>query len=169
MNFILNLLIFNPLEAIILVLFINSLSKEKFKVKNLLHCFVLGAVNLLVQYLNIFIKNDIMIFVYDILVALILMPFILYAFVINIYNKPIKISLCFAACLFNFITICLGIRFTSYFDTFEIWFNSSNIFPRIIDMIYVDSIIKFVQFIILFIFIKGVRFYHEKVFKENSD
>lgn len=163
MNFTLSLIIYNPLEAIVIILFLVSLSREKFEIKNLLSCFVLGAINLVLQYPNKFIQNEVLIFIYDVFVALVLMSFTSYLTYLLTFKKSICMYKCFLASVFNFVTIYVGIYFVQLIGITDIFFNVEQ--PLISEFL-ANFTIKVVQFVLLIILNYGVNFYNEKFIKK---
>lgn len=167
MNLTLSLIIYNPLEALVLILFVTSLLKDKFTLKKLNSCFVLGAINLLFQYPSKFFDNSLFIFIYDIVITLIVMSFTLYIYYFYTFHKSPKIFKCFLACLFNFITIYIGVYVSRIVGITDIIFSSK--YSNLITEFSVNMIIKIVQFISLFIIKFGVDFYNEKNIKKNCN
>lgn len=168
MNFILNLVIYNPLESLILISFVAFLNKEKFKIKNMFECFLLGAVNLFLQYPGQFIDNSVITLTYDVLINNVFLAITLYFAYYYIFNNSPKIYKCFYACIFNYTSLGIAIYLVDTFSTFEVWFPTTQQLPSITNMISVDIIVKLLQFLMLFIFEKGVV-YIEKFIKKTSN
>lgn len=163
MNFTLSLIIYNPLEAIVIILFLVSLSREKFKIKNLLSCFILGAVNLILQYPNKFIQNEVLVFIYDVFVALVLMSFTSYFAYLLTFKKSISMYKCFLASVFNFVTIYIGIYTVQLLGITDIFFNVEQ--PLISEFL-TNFTIKVIQFVLLIILNYGVNFIMKNLLKK---
>lgn len=163
MNFTLSLIIYNPLEAIVIILFLVSLSREEFKIKNLLSCFILGAVNLVLQYPNKFIQNEVLVFIYDVFVALVLMSFTSYFAYLLIFKKSISMYKCFLASVFNFVTIYIGIYTVQLLGITDIFFNVEQ--PLISEFL-TNFTIKVIQFVLLIILNYGVNFIMKNLLKK---
>lgn len=163
MNFTLSLIIYNPLEAIVIILFLVSLSREKFKIKNLLSCFILGAVNLVLQYPNKFIQNEVLVFIYDVFVALVLMSFTSYFAYLLTFKKSISMYKCFLASVFNFVTIYIGIYTVQLLGITDIFFNVEQ--PLISEFL-TNFTIKVIQFVLLIILNYGVNFIMKNLLKK---
>ena len=168
MNFYLNLIIFNPLEALLLILFVSLSEKDKINIKKLPYCFVLGCINLLLQETGNLINNNMYKVVYDVIVSIVFLSFTLQYVYGMLSNKPIRPSRYFYSCLFNYISLFISVIIIDYFTKLEIWFPTSENLPSVYNMIVVDVLIKILQFIMLFIILKGERFY-EKSVKEIGD
>lgn len=164
MNFTLSLIIYNPLEAIVLILFLVSLSREKFKIKNLLSCFVLGAVNLVLQHPDKFIQNEVLIFIYDVFVALVLMSFTSYFAYLLMFKKSISLYKCFLACVFNFITIYIGIYAVQLSGVTDVVFVTR--YSNLISEFLINFTIKVIQFVLLIILNYGVNFIMKNLLKK---
>lgn len=87
MSFITNLIIFNPLEALLLILFVNIYQKNRVTQRDIPFIMLLSTVNLLVQSVNVFLRNEIAVFIYDVAVSLLFMPIILYFVYVYAFKK----------------------------------------------------------------------------------
>lgn len=165
MSIVESLLLYNPLEALILILFCDIFTKRNFKRIDIIHFYILGGINLFVQSIKFLFSNLSIIFIYDILVNFIFMCIICYFYYNLFMMKPgnrIRFSLILIPQIFNYCTICFVVYyFNSVFNevyTFE--FNSK--FYEFLANITV----RILQFLIILIIKFGVYVY-EKDFKRN--
>lgn len=86
MSFLPSLVLYNPLEALVIILICDLFTKRKFKLIDIVHCYVLGAINLMIQYISVFINDSALQLIYNIFVSLILTSIITYLY----YNLAIK-------------------------------------------------------------------------------
>lgn len=166
LNFWLSALIYNPLEAFILIYFCSIFTKIEINKNIIKHCYLLGFINLLIQYISIYIESKSISFLYDLLIALIISPFVLIFYLKIFIIEIFKIRYCFYSCIFNFISLYISIIFIDSFKLLNIWYSSYDIYPNILCMFVTDSIIKIVQFLLLYLFKIG-DYYYEKNFKRN--
>lgn len=80
MSFLPSLLLYNPLEAFIILLFCNVCSGTKTKIRIILDSYILGTLNFVVQYPNMFLENPMWQLIYNVFVVLIIMPLIAYLY-----------------------------------------------------------------------------------------
>lgn len=166
LNFWLSALIYNPLEAFILIYFCSIFTKIEIHKNIVKNCYLLGFINLLIQYVSIYIESKSLSFLYDLIVALIVSPVILVFYSRLFIIKIFKIRYCFYACIFNFISLYISIIFIDSFKLLDIWYSSYSIYPSNLYMFITDSIIKIFQFLLLYLFKIG-DCYYEKNFKRN--
>ena len=152
MNFYLSLFLYNPLEAFVLIIFCSMFSYIKINKNIVRDCYMLGSINLFIQYLNKIFTEDIIILVYDTIVSLFLMPLVLFIF-LNFNNYNIKFYTCICSCIFNFLTIFVGLMFTDTFCIFEVYFNIKR---SIQYEVFVNLIIKILQLFTLILIRYGV-------------
>ena len=163
MSFITNLIIFNPLEALLLILFVNIYQKNRVTQRDIPFIMLLSAVNLLVQSVNVFLRNEIAVFIYDVAVSLLFMPIILYFVYVYAFKKIPKVFECFMAGSFNFVTIFIALYLAEKFSVCSVSFN---IEQGLFSKLFCNTFIKVVQYTLLTILKLGAYFY-EKVSKED--
>lgn len=161
LNFWLSVLIYNPLEAFILIYFCSIFTEIRINKSTIKHCYILGFINLLFQYYTTFLDIEIISFCYDIFVALFLSPLILKNYFSNFVYKNIKIDIFIYSCIFNFITIFLCNYIISKFLNFDYSYIGYNC---LISEFFSNCISKFLQFVFLYL-LKGCRFYMKKFLK----
>lgn len=125
MLFLESLFLYNVLEVLIIILFCNLLSNDGFNINDIKHCFILGAINLAIQYVNLLISNAIFQLLYNLGVMFVLMPiisFLYFRFTTHKYN----IQYCFLACVFIFITSVI----------------LTNIFNNVFGTVFIDTFIN---------------------------
>lgn len=147
MNIFLSLLIFNPLEAIVLFWAAIGDKSKVFRKENIKHFYILGTINFYLQYfvenLPPSIINLFLTYFYSILIP----AFILKIYFLKIMKINIKFLRCFFAMIFTAITILFGIIVVNNFF-FNAGIEVTNIYIEII----VNLFIKFIQLLLLFIF-----------------
>lgn len=166
LNFCLSALIYNPLEAFILIYFCSIFTEIRINKSIIKHCYILGFINLLFQYYTVYIESKILSLSYDLFIALIISPIILAFYIKNFIVLLFKLKICFCACIFNFLSLYISIIIINLFDYLEIWYPVYEIYPNNISMFNTDLFIKIFQFLILYLFKKG-DLYYEK-FVENN-
>ena len=130
MSFLESLFLYNILEALIIMLFCNVLSGDKFNFKDLKYCYFLGAINLSLQYINLLILNSVFQLIYNLFVMFVIMPCVAFVYLHRFYNY--KILYCFYSCVFIFITSTL----------------LTNVFNSILNTIFVNTFVnKYYEFI----------------------
>lgn len=161
MLFLESLFLYNVLEALVIILFCNLLNNSKFKIGDIKHCFILGAVNLAIQYINLLISNAIFQLLYNLGVMFILMPiisFLYFRFTIRKYN----ILYCFLACVFIFIT---SVILTSIFNNiFGIVFINTFI-NKYYDFIF-NIVLRVFEILLIYLLYKGKCFIMKKLLKK---
>lgn len=163
MGFIINLIIFNPLEALLLILFVNIYQKNRVTQRDIPFIMLLSTVNLLVQSVNVFMRNEIVVFIYDVAVSLMFMPTILYFVYVYAFKKIPKVFDCFMAGSFNFVTIFIALYLAEKFSVCSVSFNTER---ELFSKLSCNTFIKVVQYTLLTILKLGEYFY-EKVSKED--
>lgn len=166
LNFWLSVLIYNPLEAFILIYFCSIFTEIRINKSIIKHCYILGFINLLFQYYTMYITIKSLSFYYDLFIALIISPVILIFYLKFFIIKKIKIKLCFYACIFNFLSLYLSVAILNSVKILEIWYPSYSVYPNSVSMFITDLIIKILQFLLLYLFKVG-DFYYERNFKKN--
>lgn len=163
-NTLLNLILYNPLEALLIVLFVYIVSNKSFKMsKSIFFYIFLGSINFIFQNLTELFNDNMGIFVISLFEALVTLPLILYLYILNFCKEKVKLFLCFLAGVFNFITIYIGVYICEIFSVGQMVF--VNKYIDVISELNINITIKIVQFLLI-IFVKlGVDFY-EKVFKK---
>ena len=154
LNFWLSALIYNPLEAFILIYFCKNIIK---------HCYLLGFINLLFQYSTVvYIQNESLSLIYDLVLALVISPFILLIYLKIFSIILLKLQICFYACIFNFISLYMVIILI---DTIK---NNTIIFNEIRSLeyeIFINLTIKIFQLLLFLIFRLGEMFM-KKILKQ---
>jgi hypothetical protein len=103
-----SLLLYNPLEALLLIMFCDIFTKRKMTKLDLLHCLGLGAINLSIQYVTTLVNSPVSSLIADIVIAL-MMSIILYGYYNIVMKCEVKFLLSGASMAFCFFTIPLGI------------------------------------------------------------
>lgn len=160
MSFLESLFLYNVLEVLIIMLFCNVLSDNKFKVEDIKHCYILGAINLSIQYVNLLISNSVFQLLYNLIVMFILMPIISYLYFYKIHKY--NISHCFYSCVFIFITSTI---LTNIFN---------NVFNTIFVNVFVNQYYEFIfnislrafQLLLIYLLYKGKCFVMKKLLKK---
>lgn len=169
MNILWSLILYNPLEALTLILFCDMISKRKFRFFDVLHCYILGTINLLFQISRMLFDNKIIILFLDLFVALVIMTITLNLY----YNKQIlskseceKTTLkhSFCAIALNYVSIMIS--------TFVL----NSLFGKIYDSNYTTSYYEFISnifirliFLLIVGFISDWRLKYEKRTKEDCN
>lgn len=154
LNFWLSALIYNPLEAFILIYFCSIFTEIKIDKNIIKHCYILGFVNLLFQYIGKSIGNNAHVFIYNIFVALILTPILLYIYIKLIFFKKINFVICIYSAIFNFVTLYIALLIINSFKNITV-FNVDRSFNH---ELFVNFLIKIIQLFIFLQFKKGVGF-----------
>lgn len=157
-NTYLSLLIFNPLEAAVLFLAATGDFKLVFSRKFIKHWFILGSINFVFQYLAFCLDVGFARLFTNHINSIILASIILYIYlkhILKVYKSNLKIVI---AALYNAITIIFILIFFENIISYN--FN-------IYDEIIVNFIIKVLQFLLLYIFFKGVKKYEKFCKKFN--
>lgn len=123
MSFVYSLILYNPLETLMSILFCDALTKRKFNVNDWKAVYVLSTVNLLIQYLNIYISNTLFKLTYNIFVNLVVMTITLFVIYFVFFYKEIDHKTnnlvlmyrnAFLSQAFNFTSICVVIAAYNY-------------------------------------------------------
>lgn len=160
MSIVESLLLYNPLEALVLILFCDIFTKRKFKKTDIIHCYILGGINLFIQSIRYLFPDPLLMLVYDIIAVFVIGVFITYFYYFVFIGTKIRISRSFLAHIFNYTAMCfVAVIFNNIFNnvyTFQFSNKNYEFFTNI-------SLRIFEIFIVLIIKI-GVIFY-EKYFK----
>lgn len=150
MSIWLSLLLFNPLESVVLFWAAIGDSKEVFKKKNIKHFYILGTINFIFQYFFENIKAGIFNLFGQYLLGLFVIPLIFF-----FYFKKLSFLNCLLAGFFNLITIMILVIIFS-----EIFFGALDVENMdLIQEFIINLAIKFFQFLLLYI----------KFFKERKN
>ena len=154
LNFWLSALIYNPLEAFILIYFCSIFTEIKINKNIIKHCYILGFINLLIQYIDKFILNDELSFIYNIFITLFLSEIILNLYIKKILLNNIEFKICIYSSVFNFITLYLSIVLINSIKTITV-FNTIRSFEY---ELFVNLFIKIIQILLLITLKNGVDF-----------
>lgn len=157
-NTYLSLLIFNPLEAAVLFLAATGDFKLVFSRKFIKHWFILGTINFVFQYLASCLDIGFAKLFVNHINSIVLAAVILYIYlkyILKIFKPKFKVL---TVALYNAITIIFILIFFENIISYN--FN-------IYDEIIVNFIIKVLQFLLLYIFFKGVKKYEKFCKKFN--
>lgn len=159
MSFLPSLLLYNPLEAFIILLFCNVCSGTKTKTRIILDSYILGTLNFVVQYPNMLLDGSLIQMVYNIFSVLILMSITVYI----CFHKKYNFKICIGSSVFILIS-----------TTFLMWFVNSfikiiliNKFYNGIDELVFNLILRVLQIFLIFILYKGKCLY-EKVSQKDG-
>lgn len=152
LNFWLSALIYNPLEAFILIYFCSIFAEIKIDKNIIKHCYILGFINLLIQYCAKIINNDIYALIYNIFITLFLSEIILYVFINKFLMNKIKFKICVYSSIFNFITLYISIILINNIKVITLF----NTVRSIEHEFFVNFFIKVFQIFFLFILKSGV-------------
>lgn len=161
MSFLPSLLLYNPLEAFIILLFCNVCSGTKTKTRIILDSYILGTLNFVVQYPNMLLGNSMWQLIYNIFVMLILMPVILYLYSKKKYKH--RAVTCFLSNIFAFITsagICFA--FNNMFECIP-----NGVFLNGAYEMVANLVLRIVQLFLILILYKGKCLY-EKVSQKDG-
>lgn len=158
MNILVSLLLYNPLEALLLIRFCDVFTKRTFKLSDIISCYVLGIVNLIFQNFRTMFSNPVCILICDMFIMFIPMILILFIYYNNvvIYRHSVKrvtVMNVFMIQMINFITTSLVINFFNY------------VFGNIFTFRYASNYYEFVVNICLRIFQLGLIIVISKYFK----
>ncbi len=161
MSFLPSLLLYNPLEAFIILLFCNVCSGTKTKTRIILDSYILGALNFVVQYPNMLLESPVWQLTYNIFVAIIIMPIILYIFTLKRYKY--KFVICWLSTAFLFATVAILSWINNMFvdETFTNCFTD-----KIYEFIF-NLILRVIQLLLIFILYKRKCLY-EKVSQKDG-
>lgn len=161
MSFLPSLLLYNPLEAFIILLFCNVCSGTKTKIRIILDSFILGTLNFVVQYPNMLLESPVWQLIYNIFVAIIVVPIILYIFTLKRYKYKFIICWLSVAFLFTTVAVLSWINNTFIGENFTNCFISKNY-----ELIF-NLILRAIQLLLIFILYKGKCLY-EKVSQKDG-
>jgi hypothetical protein len=161
MSFLPSLLLYNPLEAFIILLFCNVCSGTKTKTRIILDSYILGTLNFVVQYPNMLLENPMWQLVYNIFVVLIVMPIIVYLYCHNKFKFSYRI--CTAANLFILSTGMIVAWFSNTFITTVITNEFEN---GCYEMIF-NLVLRAFELLLILILYKGKCLY-EKVSQKDG-
>lgn len=167
MSIVESLLLYNPLEALILILFCDIFTKRKFNKIDIVHCYILGGINLFVQSIKFLFSNLSIIFIYDILVNFIFMCIICYFYYNLFMMKPgnrIRFSLILIPQIFNYCTIFFIVYVFNYIfgNVYNLGFNSK------FYELFANISLRIMQIIIIFIIKYGVNLYEKYTKKDRK-
>ena len=154
LNFWLSALIYNPLEAFILIYFCSIFTKIEINKSIIRYFYLLGFINLIFQYCAKIINNNLYAFIYNIFITLFLSEVILYIFINKILMYKIKFKICVYSSIFNFITLYISIILINNIKVVTL-FNTTR---SIEHEFFVNFFIKVFQIFLLFILKSGVIF-----------
>lgn len=168
MNILFSLLLYNPLESFVLIRFCDIFTKRKFNKYDFINCYVLGAINLVVQNFRVVFDNRVNLLFYDLFTAFVPMSILLLIY----YNKMcascksenINFKISILAQTMNFLAISLMVMFSN--TIFGNIFNS-NYVSDYYEFI-VNILLKIFQIFVIIIINNGVIIY-EKHFKETAN
>lgn len=160
MSFLPSLLLYNPLEAFIILLFCNVCSGTKTKIRIILDSYILGTLNFVVQYPNMLLESPVWQLIYNIFVAIIGMSFTVYLLFKKKYNYSFK--LCVGSSVFIFLSSIILIWITNNY----IKIIMTNVFDNTLDEFIINLILRVIQLFLIFILYKGKCFY-EKVSQKD--
>lgn len=163
MSIVESLLLYNPLEALVLILFCDIFTKRKFKKTDIIHCYILGGLNLFVQSIRYLFSDPMFLLVYDVIVVFIFGFILLYFYYFLFIGVCIKLRVVLFSHIFNYITIC----FVMFL--FNIIFNNvynSGFSSKIYELL-ANLSLRILQVVCLFIIKFGVLIY-EKFVKKFS-
>lgn len=156
MNVFLSLLIFNPLEAVVLFWAAIGDKSKVFRKENIKHFYILGAINFAFQYISDSFSPGITNLFFRYFVGLFLMSFILYFYL----NNNISLSKCFISATFNLVSVALIIVILNSIFSHMLWGN--NVLLK--EEILMNIMIKILQFLFLYvIYFFWRNFLNEKV------
>lgn len=168
MSFLLSGLIYNPAEAMLLLVFCYLFRDKKYKdvkfnfKKYLIHSYVLGFVFLLVQYPMNFINNSISYIIYNLFVIFMFMPAIMMIYRLK-YKRILSLKNILFSQVYNNITVITLILLSSWVNTLIPIGNHNSLFIEFIT----NVLIKIVQFVLIFIISKVVS-YEKYTFKDGQ-
>lgn len=153
MNIIMSLLIYNPIEALLLIMFCNIVTSRKFNKFDVLYLYVLGDINFAAQFIGILIRPVLLSMFYDIFATFVIYPISLYLFYNYIIckneNNRIKFSITLLALFLNFVVL----SFTA--NTLNIFLNNG--FNGVFNDIYNEFIYNLVARILYVILLKNIN------------
>lgn len=154
LNFWLSALIYNPLEAFILIYFCSIFSFIEIDKNIIKHCYILGFINLSIQYIDKFILDDKLSFIYNIFITLFLSEIILNLYIKKMLLNNIEFKTCIYSSVFNFITLYLSIISINSIKVITV-FNTIRSFEY---ELFINLFIKIIQILLLMILKNGVDF-----------
>lgn len=150
MSIVESLLLYNPIEALVLILFCDIFTKRKFKKTDIIHCYILGGINLLIQSIKYLFSDTTTVFIYDIVSVFVIGSMVLYFYYFIIIGCNIKFKYIIMSHVVNYVFTCFIIFFLNYMfnEVYKFGFKSyeyeflANILLRICE-ITIFLIIKF--------------------------
>lgn len=151
MSFLPSLLLYNPLEALILILFCDVFTKRKFKKIDILHCLGLGVINFVFQYASMLMTDSRLVLIYDLLMVVVT-GFILLVYYKTLISKEIKLSHSVYAMIFSFTTIPIVCNLANIIieDIYKLGFSNKY------DELLINLTLRVLQFIVILIIKLGV-------------
>lgn len=163
MSFLESLFLYNVLETLIIILFCDVLSYIKFTLFDIKHCFALGSINLLLQYINLLILNPILQLIYNLILMFIISPIIIYLYFYNSHKYKIRYIL--YSLIFIFITsTVLTVVFNNVFNTIFI-----NIFINEYYEFIFNILLRVIQLLLIYLLYKGKGFIMKKFLKKIAE
>lgn len=161
MSFLPSLLLYNPLEAFIILLFCNVCSGTKTKTRIILDSYILGTLNFVVQYPNMFLENPVWQLIYNTIDTIIFMSFAVYILFKNRHKYPFKI------CVGSSAFILISSVALMWFVNTRIKVVLTNVFTDKVDELIFNLILRIFQLFLIFILYKGKCLY-EKVSQKDG-
>lgn len=164
-NTYLSLLIFNPLEAAVLFLAATGDFKLVFSRKFIKHWFILGTINFVFQYTVNLIPIGFLNLFYSYFNSIFIMGVVLFVYFNKVIKNKIKFIKIISSTFFNLISILfILLLFSKNIGLFVIPVNAGINIEFLINFT-----IKIFQFLLLYIFYKGVNYEKicRKIFKEK--
>lgn len=164
MNIFLSLLIFNPLEALVLFWAAIGDKSKVFRKENIIHFYILGTINFVFQYLIGNLEPSIINLMIEYLYSIIIASFILKFYILYFIKINVKLIKCFSSIIFTIVTTMFVVIILSNLTKIEL-ITIPNIFIETI----VNFIIKILQFLLLLLLLLffGGLYEKGKNFKQN--
>lgn len=164
MNTFLSLLIYNPLEAVAIILLCDILSgnRTRLSIRNVLFLYLFGGVSYCIQDIANLWFGDMNFIFANVLVVVLIYPFIIYTFYFMIYGKMARYRIFVVASLVD-NTFILTISFILNM----LFRNTNPFYNNDIKREFIIDITIFTILISLLIFIKKKEISYEKRFEGN--
>lgn len=146
MNIFLSLLIFNPLEAVVLFLAAIGDKSKVFRKENIKHFYILGTINFILQYLTWEIKPSLVGLFITHFYSIFISAFILKFYIITFLKINLKFITALFSMLYTIVTIMICVIIINLFISFGT--DADNIFEEIAT----NVLIKLFQFLLLYLF-----------------
>lgn len=157
----LSLLIFNPLEVMVLFWAVTGDYKMVFKKCNIKHFYIVGSINFVFQYLSELVPTGIFYLISQYFINIVVIAIISYFYLIK--NKVVtKFVNCLFSSIFNLITIMIIISFYSLI--FDKFLQVQHI--ELLLEIIVNLVIRIFQFLLLYNIFTFWRIQNEKYLKK---